>query len=47
LLLRHAVDSAQPPDEIAAMDAYYFSLRKQASKNVERDAIVRIIESRH
>src|SRR6478672_11082044 len=47
LLLRHAVDRAQAPDEVSAMDADNLTIRKQVSENIQRMAIVWIIEGRH
>src|SRR5262249_9168235 len=45
LLLGHAVDGAKAPDEVAAVDADNFTIRKEAGDDVERDAIVGIVES--
>src|SRR5438105_2798543 len=44
LLLRHAVQRAEPPDQIAAMDADDLAVRKNSGEQVERHAIVRIVE---
>ena len=47
LLLRHAVQRAQPPDEIAAVDADHLALGKQLSQSIQRGAIVGIAKHRH
>jgi hypothetical protein len=44
LLLRHAMDRAQPPDQIAAMYADNLMFREDIAKYVQGDAIMRIIE---
>src|SRR5476649_106266 len=44
LLLRHAVDCPQAPDEISAVDTNDLALRENACKDVKSAAIVRIVE---
>src|SRR4051812_1087558 len=34
LLLRHAVDSAQPPDEVSTVDSYDLAVRKQSCQRI-------------
>jgi hypothetical protein len=40
LLLGHAVECAESEDEIAAGNAHYFAVRKQAGERIQRHAIV-------
>src|SRR5260370_1879747 len=47
LLLRHAMNGAQPPDEVAAVDAGDFAAWKEIGKSVERHAVVGIVEGRN
>ena len=47
LLLRHAVESAEAKDQVAAGDAYDFAPWKKPGECVERDAIVGIVECGH
>src|ERR1700730_13607285 len=47
LLLCHTVQSAESPDQIAAVDRYDFACGEKVSEGVERNAIVRIVEDRH
>ena len=44
LLLCHAVDSAESPDEVATMDADDFPVGKDFRKNIERMPVIRIVE---
>src|SRR5581483_3663428 len=46
LLLGHAVDGAQSPDEVAAVDADDVALGEQIREDVEGYAIVRVVEHR-
>src|ERR1039457_2014789 len=47
LLLRHAVQRAESPDQIAGIDRHDLARRKHIRESVERDAIVRIVEHRY
>src|SRR5262249_2805042 len=47
LLLRCAMDGAQPPDEIAAVDAYHFTAGKNAGENIQGNAVLGIVEGRN
>src|SRR5258706_2911292 len=46
LLLGHAMDRAQSPDQIAAMDAHYLAVGEDVCKNAECHAIVGVVECR-
>ncbi len=43
-MLGHAVDGAEAKYEIAAVDAGDFAVKKMFGDDVERDAIVRVVE---
>lgn len=47
LLLRHTVDCSQAPDEIAAMNSNDLPTREEPSQDIERNAVVRIVEGRN
>src|SRR5688572_12737408 len=47
LLLGHAVERAEAPHEVQAVDADDLALRKQLRDDAERDTIGRIVERRH
>src|SRR3974377_733167 len=47
LLLRHAVQRAQYKDEISTTNAYYGSTGKRLGDDVERDAVVGVVEHWH
>src|SRR6266567_3897263 len=47
LLLRHAVQRAQPPDQVDGMDADDFAAGEHVGKNAERNAVVGIMEAGH
>src|SRR5579871_19159 len=46
-LLGHAVDGAEAKDEIAAVNARYFTPGKVLGDDIERDAIVGIVKNRN
>ena len=46
LLLRHAVHSAESPNEVARINRDYFARGEQRGQCVERDAVVGIVEDR-
>lgn len=45
--MRHAVHGAEAPDKVAGIDGYDFSRGKKRRQNVQRNAIVGIVEHRH
>src|SRR5437660_7805286 len=47
LLLRHTVQSAESPDQIAAIDRHDFACGETFRERVERNTIVRIVEDWH
>jgi hypothetical protein len=47
LLLRHAMNCAQAPDKVSAVYADDLTIWKHVGKNIERTAIIRIVEGRH
>src|SRR6476646_8228312 len=47
LLLRHAVNRAQAPDKVSAVDADDLTIGKQISQDIERVAIVGVVEGRN
>src|SRR3989441_4798529 len=44
LLLRHAVQCAEPPDQISAVDADDLAVGEEVSEDVEGEAVVGIVE---
>src|SRR5437660_12791044 len=44
LLLGHAMHGAEAPDQVAGVDGNDFAGREELGQNVQRDAIVRVIE---
>ncbi len=47
LLLRHAVERAESPDQFDAVDSDDPSVRKALGQGTQRDAVVRIVERRN
>ena len=47
LLLRHAVQRAQAPDQVHAVDADHFAAGKNLGQHVQRHAVVGIVERGH
>ena len=47
LLLRHAVERAEAPDQIDGVDADHRAGREQRGQHLQRDAVVRVVEGRH
>src|SRR5712692_7651146 len=47
LLLRHAVQRAQPEHQVHTPDTHHFAVGKQPRQGVQRDAIVSIVERGH
>ena len=47
LLLGHAVQRPQAPDQITAVNAHYLAVRKELGKHIECLAVVGIIKGRH
>src|ERR1035437_1753358 len=44
LLLRHAVQRAQAPDQLRAVDAHHFPIRELSGEDGQRRAIVWVVE---
>src|ERR1700733_11233965 len=47
LLLRHAMQRAESPDQIAGINRHDFARREKLGESVERNAIIWIVEHRH
>src|SRR5215470_8617708 len=45
LLLRHAVDCAEAPDQVSAVDRHDVAVWENVGKGVEGDAIIGIVEN--
>src|ERR1700757_4957882 len=46
LLLGHTMQRAEAPDQVAGVDGNDFAGREELGQNVEREAVVRVIEYR-
>ena len=47
LLLCHAVDRAETPDKIAAVDSHYFAVGKNIGESVQSNPVIGIIKDRN
>src|SRR5215831_20028603 len=47
LLLCHAVQGAETPDQLRAVDAHDLAIAEELRERSQRDAIVRVVEGRH
>ena len=47
LLLGHAVDRPESPDQISTVNSNHFAVGKDVGQNVERNTIIWIVEDRH